>query len=294
MIDITFQPTQLVIDQISSLSIKLTNSGNKPCTHINFRLRLPTQIVLLEGTDKIDNAKIDPGQNIIHTVRVRPKQVGSWFIRSSSFSYRDSQGQSQHPSPLQYEVKVIPMILPTESREPKTIEVGYADEIDQSMRDNQLTSVQDMKHHELTKVQSCSIQFDVFLCHNSSDKPTVRHLAEELKSRGIVVWLDEWELVPGRPWQEALEEVIQTVRSAAVLVGVDGFGPWQDREMRGFLSEFVRRNLPVIPVLLPGAPEKPELPIFLKEFTWVDLRSGISKIGLDRLLWGITGKKPIG
>lgn len=138
------------------------------------------------------------------------------------------------------------------------------------------------------------IQFDVFLCHNSSDKPMVRHLAEQLHRRGLVVWLDEWELIPGRPWQEALEEIIQTVMAAAVLVGPDGIGPWQDREMRGFLSEFVRRNLPVIPVLLPGASDKPELPIFLKEFTWVDLRAGISENALDRLQWGITGKKPTG
>lgn len=139
-----------------------------------------------------------------------------------------------------------------------------------------------------------SSRSDVFLCHNSSDKPTVRHLAEELRSRDIVVWLDEWELVPGRPWQEALENVIQTVKTVAILVGSDGMGPWQDREMRGFLTEFVKRKLPVIPVLLPKVPEQPELPIFLKEFTWVDLRSGISKDGLDRLEWGITGKKPIG
>lgn len=139
-----------------------------------------------------------------------------------------------------------------------------------------------------------SIQFDVFLCHNSSDKPMVLRLAEALRNRGLSVWVDEWELVPGRPWQEALEEVIQLVMAAAVLVGSDGVGPWQDREMRGFLSEFVRRKLPVIPVLLPGAPEKPNLPIFLKEFTWVDLRSGLSKNGLDRLQWGITGKKPPG
>lgn len=137
------------------------------------------------------------------------------------------------------------------------------------------------------------IPFDVFLCHNSSDKPTVRHLAEELQIRKIAVWLDEWELIPGRPWQEALEKMIQTVNATAILVGSDGIGPWQDREIRGFLSEFVKRKLPVIPVLLPGAPEKPELPIFLKEFTWVDLRSGITKYGLDRLQWGITGKKPV-
>ena len=121
MIDITLQPTQLVLGQISSFSIKLTNSSNKPCTHVNFRLRLPPQIVLLEGIDKIDNAKIDPGQNIIHMMRVRPKQVGSWIISSSSFSYRDSQGQSQHPPPIQQKVKVIPVTAASESPEPKVL-----------------------------------------------------------------------------------------------------------------------------------------------------------------------------
>lgn len=134
--------------------------------------------------------------------------------------------------------------------------------------------------------------FDVFLSHNSKDKPVVRKLAEVLRARGLKVWLDEWELVPGRPWQEALEEVIETTRSTAVLVGKDGLGPWQDAEMRGCLSEFAGRNLSVIPVLLPGAPEVPKLPFFLKRFTWVDLREGLTEEGIARLHWGITGKRP--
>lgn len=134
--------------------------------------------------------------------------------------------------------------------------------------------------------------FDVFLSHNSKDKPAVRELAEALRARGLKVWLDEWELVPGRPWQEALEEIIETTRSSAVLVGKDGLGPWQDAEMRGCLSEFVDRKQPVIPVLLPGAPEEPRLPFFLKRFTWVDLRAGLTEEGLDRLQWGVTGRRP--
>ena len=134
-------------------------------------------------------------------------------------------------------------------------------------------------------------RFDVFLSHNSKDKPTVRRLGEELKARGLAVWLDEWELVPGRLWEETLEEIVKTAEAAAVLVGKDGMGPWQDHEMRGCLSEFVRRGMPVIPVLLPRAPKKPRLPLFLKQFTWVDLRSGLSAEGLDRLVWGIKGRK---
>jgi len=135
--------------------------------------------------------------------------------------------------------------------------------------------------------------FDVFLSHNSADKPAVRKLAEALRDdRGLTVWLDEWELVPGRPWQEAVEEIIRTVRSSAVLVAADGLGPWEIHEMRACLTQLVRRKLPVIPVLLPGAPNPPDLPIFLGEVTWVDLRAGMTPEGLDRLVWGITGKKP--
>jgi hypothetical protein len=134
-------------------------------------------------------------------------------------------------------------------------------------------------------------RFDVFLSHSSREKPVVRDIAEKLKARGLSVWLDEWELVPGRPWQEALEEIIHTASSAAVLVGADGLGPWETPEIRACLCEFVNRRLPVIPVLLPDALAQPELPLFLKQFTWVDLSSGITAKGLDRLEWGITGQK---
>ncbi|MFL6293684.1 MAG: TIR domain-containing protein [Thermoanaerobaculia bacterium] len=134
--------------------------------------------------------------------------------------------------------------------------------------------------------------FDVFLSHNSQDKPAVRKIAQALRDRSLLPWLDEWELIPGHPWQEALEAIIGTAQSAAILVGRDGLGSWEDREMRACLEDFVQRKLPVIPVLLPGAPEKPDLPLFLRAYTWVDLRGGLTDEGLDRLSWGITGRKP--
>ena len=133
--------------------------------------------------------------------------------------------------------------------------------------------------------------FDVFLCHNNADKPEVRKIARRLKERGILPWLDEWELPPGQPWQTLLEQQIGSIRSAAVFVGSAGVGPWQEQELYGFLREFVSRRSPVIPVLLPDAPEKPELPIFLKAMTWVDFRAAEPE-PLGRLIWGITGQRP--
>jgi tetratricopeptide (TPR) repeat protein len=136
------------------------------------------------------------------------------------------------------------------------------------------------------------VAFDVFLSHNSRDKPSVRQIADALEVRGIHVWLDERELPPGSFWQNEIENIIETVPAAAVLVGKDGLGPWGISEMRTCLFNMVECGLRVIPVLLPGAPKAPKLPPFLKQATWLDLRNGITEEGLDGLQWGITGKKP--
>jgi len=141
-----------------------------------------------------------------------------------------------------------------------------------------------------------SQSFDVFLSHNSLDKPIVRELAQALSGRGLRVWVDDEQLVPGRSWQDKLEDIIQSTRSAAVLVGQDGLGPWETVEMRTCLSEFVRRGMPVIPVLLPDAPKNLELPPFLNGFTRIDMRNGLNglnKDALDKMVWGITGVKPV-
>ncbi len=132
--------------------------------------------------------------------------------------------------------------------------------------------------------------FDVFLCHISGDKPAVRKIGEQLKERGILPWLDEWEIRPGLPWQRLLEKQIGQINSAAVFVGKGGIGPWQQIELDAFLREFVNRGCPIIPVLLEDAPQEPQLPIFLRGMTWVDFRRQDSG-PMDRLIWGITGKR---
>lgn len=134
--------------------------------------------------------------------------------------------------------------------------------------------------------------FDVFLSHNSNDKPSVRKLKQRIVADyKLSVWLDEDELRPGIPWQQLLEEGINHSSSVAVLIGEDGLGPWESEEMQAALRLAVTNKRPVIPVLLPNAHAKPVLPMFLGNRTWVDLRSGLKKEGIDRLVWGITGVK---
>ena len=133
--------------------------------------------------------------------------------------------------------------------------------------------------------------FDVFLCHNSEDKPAVREIVRKLVKEGIKSWLDEEQIRPGTTWQTALGEQIKTIKSAAVFVGNSGIGPWQSEEIQAFLGEFVDRKCLVIPTILASANAVPELPWALKNRHCVNFRV-TDPDPLKQLIWGITGQKP--
>ena len=141
-------------------------------------------------------------------------------------------------------------------------------------------------------------QFDVFLSHNSADKPAVEALAQRLLAAGIRPWLDSWNLIPGDPWEEAIEQALDACATCAVFLGPSGSGPWHNEEMRVALDRRARdrtRGFRVIPVLLPGAnPADPNtLPRFLGRMTWVDFRSGLDDAeAFRRLVAGIRGIAP--
>jgi len=137
--------------------------------------------------------------------------------------------------------------------------------------------------------------YDVFLSHASADKPAVEILARKLREARLEPFLDKWHLIPGEPWQEALEEALDQSRTCAIFLG-KALGPWQNEEMRSALADRVRdRTIRVIPVLLPGGqePGKEELPRFLRRLTWVDFRAGLNEEdAFRRLLAGIRGEAP--
>ncbi|MGK7910246.1 MAG: SUMF1/EgtB/PvdO family nonheme iron enzyme [Synechococcus sp.] len=113
--------------------------------------------------------------------------------------------------------------------------------------------------------------FDVFLCHNSHDKNQVSEIAQQLKTSGLNVWLDEWELQPGKLWKQELDEHLLEVGSVAVFVGPGGT-PWSDLDIQAFLLEFARLNCPIIPVILEEVRTRPELPTYMQGQSWVDFR----------------------
>jgi len=136
-------------------------------------------------------------------------------------------------------------------------------------------------------------EYDVFLSYNSVDREAIVQIATSLRTLGLRPWLDIWDLVPGRRWQDELTKAIPKVKSAAIFLGPNGLGPWHDIEMETFIEEFVRRRVSVMPVLLPGA-QQAELPILLRGFMWVDLTKfkPPSVSALKNLVAGIIGRPP--
>ena len=140
-----------------------------------------------------------------------------------------------------------------------------------------------------TQKQPESEEFDVFLAHNSADKPEVRAIANQLKARDIKVWFDEQDIPPGRSFQREIQKAIPLVKSAAIFIGLKGLGKWQTMEVDSLTRMCVEKHIPLIPVLLPGVSQLPENLVFLKNYTRVEFSKSIDDVqALKNLVWGIT------
>jgi len=140
-------------------------------------------------------------------------------------------------------------------------------------------------------------QYDAFLSLNSEDLATVEAIARWLVDEAdLKVWLYTWNMIPGEPLQESMEEALDHSHCCVVFIGPNGIGPWQNEEMRVALEDRVQgKQLRVVPAVLPDAhrPQKEsELPRFLRRLAWIDFRDIKDEEALHRLRCGISGIPP--
>ena len=139
--------------------------------------------------------------------------------------------------------------------------------------------------------------FDIFLSHNSADKPAVEKIAHKLKSAGLEPWLDKWYLVPGKTFQTGLADALRNSAACAVFVGPKGVGDWSREEVLVAQHRAAKEaSYRLIPILLPGV-EDPfdysKLPPCLTQRTWIDFRVGLDdERTLGALINAIRGKPP--
>jgi len=141
-------------------------------------------------------------------------------------------------------------------------------------------------------------KYDAFLSHNSKDKLTVEEIGRRLEEKGKVkIWIDKWNLIPGDPWEEEIENALDESNCCILFLGPNGIGTWQHKEMESTLKRMLStKAIRIIPVLLPGA-NRPEmeskLPPFLRQVTWVIFRFNLDEPdAFSDLVCGIKKIKP--
>jgi small GTP-binding protein len=144
------------------------------------------------------------------------------------------------------------------------------------------------------KAKEAQGKFDVFLSHNSKDKAAVEKIAKQLKAVGLRPWLDKWNLAGGDTIEDALEHAIKTIPCAALCFGPADVSDWHIMEIRAYVAAWAKKRARMIPVILPGVEETPDLPLFVQQTLWVDMRDWEKEEsdGFYRLVCGILGRAP--
>jgi TIR domain len=141
-------------------------------------------------------------------------------------------------------------------------------------------------------------RYDAFLSYNSFDGDVVEEIAARLRDKGLKLYLEVWELLPGRQFQPSLAKALVESQTCVTFLGPNGLGPWQDQEIQAAIDRRVRdKDFHVIPVVLPGA-ERPRRGAvagleFLINASWVEFLKTIDdRKAFNLLVAGITGIKP--
>ncbi len=130
----------------------------------------------------------------------------------------------------------------------------------------------------------------VFLCHSSSDKPSVRELRAKLISDGMQPWLDEEDILPGENWEEAIRKAIRASNTVLVCLSMTsvskvGYLQTEIKTVLDAADEQPEGTIFLIPVRL----EPCEVPPRLTKWQWVDL---FDESGYRRLMRSLRAVTP--
>jgi hypothetical protein len=101
----------------------------------------------------------------------------------------------------------------------------------------------------------------IFLSHAHEDRPFVRHLAHDLTSAGVKVWIDEAEMDVGDSLVDKITFAISDMDYLGVVISAySAHSDWVTREIEIAMSEEIAgKRVKVIPLLLRGGVLPPVL-----------------------------------
>lgn len=121
----------------------------------------------------------------------------------------------------------------------------------------------------------------VFISYSSKDRNLASKLATDLKSRGLNVWYDQWELKVGDSLISRIGAGIRVQDYLIVILSKASVkSPWVMKELSaGLIRELEEKRVVVLPLVI----EDCDIPPLLSDKIYADFRENYSS-GLNRLL----------
>jgi hypothetical protein len=126
----------------------------------------------------------------------------------------------------------------------------------------------------------------VFICYAREDEQFVLTLAGNLKSRGVPVWLNRWDIPAGANWQRSIDKAIQDCAKFLIVLSPAAI---DSEEVKGELWTALDEQKPIVPVL-----HKPcRILLRLRQRQYVDFTGNTHEVetALAQLLGVLGGKQ---
>jgi hypothetical protein len=113
----------------------------------------------------------------------------------------------------------------------------------------------------------------LFVCHASEDKKAALELGSYLSSRGVEVWLDDWEIRVGDSIVAKINEGLEAASHLALLLSANSVNkPWVKREFSSALMRQLRNSsVSVLPIRLDDS----AIPAVLADIRYADCRANL-------------------
>jgi len=111
----------------------------------------------------------------------------------------------------------------------------------------------------------------IFPSHTSINKPFVEKLANGLKSVGVNVWFDKWEIKVGESITWKIEHGIRENEFLGIVLSPEALNSeWVKSELgAGWVKQMSTRKVVVLPILYRDC----DIPLFLRDRKYADFRS---------------------
>jgi hypothetical protein len=141
-------------------------------------------------------------------------------------------------------------------------------------------SVTETTQRILEKVQELQAAPQVFLSYTNQDREFAYRLADDLRKRGVKVWLADEQIKVGDKWVDAIRDGILSSQWIIILISKNlPKSDYVSNELELALAEERNRERPfILPILI----EDTEIPIQLQDRQFADFRENYD-LGLEKI-----------